>query len=144
MNREYPQFPLVGVGGVVVQEKRVLLVKRAKPPLKDRWSLPGGMLELGETVRDACAREILEETGLRVSVEQLLGVFDRVVRDGNAQIQYHYVLIDFSCSVLSGELRAGGDASDTRWFAREELSGLKLATDTQKLIENALNANHRS
>jgi len=138
MKRDYPEHPLVGVGAVIVDHNGVLLVKRGQPPLKDRWSLPGGMVELGETVREAIAREVLEETALRVDVGSLLGVFDRVVRDDSGRIQYHYVLVDFLCSPRSGELKAAGDAVDARWFARDELAGLKLAADTQKLIEDAI------
>ena len=137
MKREYPEAPLVGVGAVMVERGRVLLVKRGQPPLKDRWSPPGGLVELGETVREAVAREVGEETGLRVEVDKLLGVFDRVVRDEAGRIQYHYVLVDFLCRAVGGELKAAGDAVDARWFLREELAALRLAADTMKLIEEA-------
>ena len=137
MKREYPEAPLVGVGAVIVERGRVLLVKRGQPPLKDRWSLPGGLVELGETVREAAAREVCEETGLRTDVGKLLGVFDRVVRDVAGRIQYHYVLVDFLCRAVGGELKAAGDAVDARWFAREELLELRLAADAMRLIEEA-------
>jgi len=138
IHREYPDAPRVGVGAVIVHNESVLLVKRGQPPLKDRWSLPGGMVELGETVREAAAREVREETGLRVEVGKLLGVFDRVIHDEAGRIQFHYVLVDFLCSPMGGELKAAGDALDARWFARGELAELELATDTQKLVEDAL------
>jgi 8-oxo-dGTP diphosphatase len=140
MKREYPEAPLVGVGAVMFERGRVLLVKRGQPPLKDRWSLPGGLVELGETVREAVAREVREETGLQADVGKLLGVFDRVVRDATGRIQYHYVLVDFLCHSVSGELKAAGDAVDARWFAREELLELRLAADTMRLIEEAFGA----
>jgi 8-oxo-dGTP diphosphatase len=138
IKREYPDHPLVGVGAVIVQNRSVLLVKRGQAPLKNRWSLPGGMVELGESVREAAAREVREETGLHVEVGQLLGVFDRVLRDNAGRIQYHYVLVDFLCRIASGELKAAGDALDARWFTRGELTALELAADTLKLIEDAM------
>src|SRR6185437_4567001 len=111
MQREYPQQPLVGVGAIIVENGRVLLVKRGKAPLLGEWSIPGGMLELGETLRQGAEREALEETGLVVRATELLGVFDRIVLDEEGNIVYHYVLIDFLCQRLSGELHAGADAA---------------------------------
>lgn len=134
MPREYPEHPLVGVGAVIIENSRVVLVKRAQPPLQAQWSIPGGVLEVGELVRDAAIREAGEETGLTVEPGELLGVFDRVLRDGKGSVQYHYVLVDFLCRRLSGELTAAGDASDARWFTREELPALNLAEDTLEVI----------
>src|SRR3954469_16357759 len=116
MQREYPRQPLVGVGAVIVEKGRVLLIKRGKAPLLGEWSIPGGMLELGETLRQAAEREALEETGLVVRASELLGIFDRIVADEAGRHQYHYVLIDFLCEVISGELQAAGDAADAQWF----------------------------
>src|SRR5215467_12708274 len=121
MQREYPTRPLVGVGAIIVNDGCVLLIKRAKAPLLGEWSIPGGMLELGETTRQGAEREALEETGLVVRATELLGVFDRIVPDGERTL-YHYVLIDFLCEVVSGELNASGDAADAQWFTREEVS----------------------
>ncbi|MFZ0956282.1 MAG: NUDIX hydrolase [Candidatus Sulfotelmatobacter sp.] len=134
MQREYPEQPLVGVGAVIIENSRVVLVKRAHPPLQAQWSIPGGMLEVGELVRDAAIREAREETGLTVEPGELLGVFDRVLRDGKGSVQYHYVLVDFLCRRLSGELAAAGDASDARWFTRDELPPLHLAEDTLEVV----------
>jgi 8-oxo-dGTP diphosphatase len=134
MPREYPEHPLVGVGAVIIENSRVVLVKRAHPPLQAQWSIPGGVLEVGELVRDAAIREALEETGLTVEPGELLGVFDRVVRDGNGRVQYHYLLVDFLCRRLSGKLAAAGDAADARWFTRDELPALNLAEDTLEVI----------
>src|SRR5579862_4194484 len=103
MKREYPECPLVGVGAVIAEKDRVVLVKRGHAPLLGEWSIPGGMLEVGETLRQAAVREVLEETGLRVEVGELLGVFDRIVRDDNERTLYHYVLIDFLCRRIVGE-----------------------------------------
>ncbi len=134
MPREFPEFPLVGVGAIIIEEKRVLLVKRARPPLLAQWSIPGGALEVGELVREAVVREAREETGLIVEPGELLGVYDRVVRDAQQRVQYHYVLIDFLCRRVGGELAAADDAAEVRWFTREELPGLRLAEDTLDVI----------
>jgi 8-oxo-dGTP diphosphatase len=139
MKREYPEVPLVGVGAIIVEADpahgaRVALVKRAHPPIQGQWSIPGGVLEVGELVREAAIREAREETGLIVEPGELLGVFDRVLRDADGRVQYHYVLIDFLCRRVGGELRADGDAAEARWFTREELPALKLAEDTQEVI----------
>lgn len=136
--RQYPEQPLVGVGALIVQGGRIVLIKRGHAPLAGEWSIPGGMLELGETVRQGTEREALEETGLRVRAAELVGVFDRVVRDDHQRIFYHYVLIDFLCEVLSGELQAAGDAADARWFTPEEVEALALAFDTAEVVRRAL------
>src|SRR5262249_50440060 len=107
-------------------------------PLLGEWSIPGGMLELGETVRQGTEREALEETSLGVRTTELMGVFDRVVLDDSKRILYHYVLIDFRCEVISGELEARGDAADARWFTAEEIEALPLASDTAEVIRRAL------
>lgn len=132
--REYPAVPLVGVGAVIISSGKVALVKRGTPPLQGQWSIPGGMLELGETLRQAAAREALEETGLVVQPGELLGVFDRVVPDESGKVRYHYVLIDFLCRESSGAFRAGGDAAEVAWFSKDQIPGLPLAEDTKKVI----------
>jgi 8-oxo-dGTP diphosphatase len=135
MKREYPDAPLVGVGAIIVEKNRVVLVKRGHPPLAGEWSIPGGVLEVGETLRQAAAREALEETGLTIEPADLLGVFDRILRDADGRTLYHYVLIDFLCRRIGGELRAAGDADDARWFARDEVGELSLAEDTAEVIQ---------
>src|SRR5690349_12903117 len=134
MQREYPQCPLVGIGALIVENGRVVLIKRGKAPLLGEWSIPGGMLELGETLRQGAKREALEETGLVVRATELLGVFDRVVPDAEGKIIYHYVMIDFLCERVSGELRAETDAADAQWFTPEEVAKLPLAEDTAGVI----------
>jgi len=138
MQREYPQCPLIGIGALVVENGRVALIRRGKAPLLGEWSIPGGMLELGETLRQGAEREVLEETGLTVRANELLGVFDRVVPDAEGKIIYHYVLIDFLCERVSGDLRAGADAVDAQWFTPEEVPKLSLAEDTAGVIQKAL------
>ena len=135
MKREYPEAPLVGVGAIIIQEARVVLVKRAHPPLQAQWSIPGGVLEVGELVREAAIREAREETGLTVEPGELLGVYDRVLRDPSGRVQYHYVLVDFLCRRVAGDLAAADDAAEVRWFTREELPALLLAEDTFDVIQ---------
>jgi len=139
MQREFPENPLVGVGAIIIEpgrenDGRVVLVKRAHPPIQGQWSIPGGVLEVGELLRDAAVREAREETGLIVEPGELLGVFDRVLRHADGRVQYHYVLIDFLCRVVGGELRAASDAAEVRWFTADELPALNLAEDTQAVI----------
>lgn len=134
MKREFPEQPFVGIGAIIIKDDRVVLVKRAHPPIQGQWSIPGGVLEVGELVREAAVREAREETGLIVEPGELLGVYDRVLYDAGKRVQYHYVLIDFLCRTVGGELRAASDAAEVRWFTPEELPALNLAEDTQDVI----------
>ncbi len=138
MKRDYPDRPLVGVGAVIVQNRRVVIVERSREPLKGQWSIPGGALEVGETLRQCAAREALEETGLQVEAGEVLDVFDSIYRDPEGRTQYHYVLIDFLCRVVGGELKVGSDAAQARWVSREELGNFKLAETARKVIWKAL------
>jgi 8-oxo-dGTP diphosphatase len=135
MKREYPETPLVGVGAIIVEHGRIVLVKRGHPPLAGEWSIPGGVLEVGETLHEAAAREALEETGLTIEVGELLGVYDRVLCDDDHRTRYHYVLIDFHCRRIAGEPRGAGDAEEARWFTAEETNELQLAEDTVEVIK---------
>lgn len=137
MKREYPDVPLIGVGALIVDEGRVVLVRRGQAPLLGEWSIPGGVLEVGETLAGAAVREAREETGLIVEAGELLGVFERLVPDESGRTRYHYVLMDFLCRRLDGELSAASDAADVKWFAPEELPGLKLASDTLAVIRKS-------
>jgi 8-oxo-dGTP diphosphatase len=134
MKREYPETPLVGVGAIIVEKGRVVMVKRGHAPLAGEWSIPGGALEVGEKVREAAVREAQEETGLVVVPEELLGVYDRVLRDGNGRVLYHYLLVDFLCRRVEGDLRASGDADEARWLTLEETKKLPLPEDTEEVI----------
>jgi len=138
MGREYPDNPLVGVGAVVIEENRVLLIRRGTPPLLGEWSLPGGVLECGETLREAVKREAREETGLLVETAEMLGVYERVIRDDAGRVRYHYVLLDFLCRPAGGDLKAGSDAADVRWFTRDELPALNLAYDANDVVLKGL------
>ena len=142
MKREYPESPLVGVGAVIVddhrEENRVLLIRRGTAPLLGEWSLPGGVLECGETLREAVVREAREETGLVVETGEMLGVYERVIRGEQGRVRYHYVLIDFLCRPVGGDLKAGSDATDVRWFTRDELPALNLAFDANDVVLKGL------
>lgn len=138
MKREYPDRPIVGVGAVIVDRGRAVLVRRGTEPLRGEWSIPGGVLEIGETLRAGAEREALEETGLAVRAGEVLGVFDRVVPGEDGRTRFHYVLIDFLCQRISGELHAGGDAAEARWVTLDELPTIELAEPAAGLIKRAL------
>ena len=137
LQREYPSSPLVGVGGVVVHEGRVLLVRRGTEPLKGQWSIPGGLIDVGETLREAVAREVREETGLLVEPVELIELLDRIHRDGE-RVRYHYVLADYLCRVSGGTLLAASDADAVRWVERSEWnshSALQIDPVTVRVLE---------
>lgn len=138
MKREYPETPCVGVGSVIIDSGRVLLGKRRHPPSAGEWSIPGGRLEVGETVRQAAVREAREETGLLVEPQELLGVFERIVRDPAGKVRYHYVLIDFLCRQVGGAMCAASDAAEVRWFTPAEVETLLLPKDTAEVIRLGL------
>jgi 8-oxo-dGTP diphosphatase len=135
--REYPSVPRVGVGAVVLDAGRVLLVRRGKPPLAGKWSLPGGMLELGETTAEAARREVAEECGLQIRVGELAGILDRVVRDAEGRIRYHWVLVDYVATVESGELCAASDADEAQWVEVDEVARLETTDGLLDMIRRA-------
>jgi 8-oxo-dGTP diphosphatase len=138
MKRDYPEHPIIGIGAVIVHDRRALLVKRATEPLLGEWSVPGGALELGERLRDGTAREALEETGLTVEVGAVLDVFDSIFPDADGRTQYHFVLIDFLCTVISGEAVAGSDVSEVKWVTLAELADLSLRPSISGVVSKAL------
>jgi len=140
MSREFPSAPLVGVGGVVIEDGRVLLIRRGQAPLLGEWSLPGGLLECGETLREAVVREVLEETALAVEATTMLGVYERVTRSDDGRVRYHYVLIDFLCHRVDGALNAGSDAAEAGWFLQHNLADLALPGDTLGVIRRGFQA----
>jgi len=132
-----PILPVVGVGGVVVRAGRVLLIRRGKEPLYGRWVVPGGTVELGETLEEALVREMEEETGLRVEPLEVLTVFDRIQRDGE-RVAYHYVIVDYLCRWLEGEARAASDALEVAWASPGELAAYDLPPKALEVVTDAL------
>jgi mutator protein MutT len=127
----------VGVGAIIFKRDRILMAQRGKQPLQGWWSLPGGALELGESLQDAVCREVLEETGLMVRPVKLFEVFERILRDDAGAPEYHYVLIDYVCRVTGGELRAGDDVCRVEWVRQRDLRDLQITEGTLAVIERA-------
>lgn len=138
MAKEYPPAPVVGVGGVVVRSGRALLVRRGHEPRKGEWSIPGGVVELGEPLHAAVRRELLEETGLTVDVGPLVEAFDRVHRDASARVRYHFVILDFLCTAPDGVATAGSDAEDVAWVAADELATYGVNPHAAAVVRKAL------
>ena len=134
MSREYPGYPMVGVGVVVWRGDEVLLIKRGKPPRAGSWSLPGGRQKLGETTRDAGVREVMEETGVEVRIEGLVDVVDSITRDEHGRVRLHYTLVDFRARWVSGEPSAATDAADARWVHADDLGAYGLWHETLRVI----------
>jgi 8-oxo-dGTP diphosphatase len=136
--RQYPERPIVGVGAVIVDDGKVVLIKRKYEPLKGQWSLPGGMVEIGEALETALAREMLEETGLRVDVGPVIEVFDRIMRDEERRVRYHFVLIDYLCWPADGSLQAGSDVDVAIWADPATLDAYALTEKATSVIHRAL------
>jgi len=136
--RKYPDRPYVGVGAVIVQDGQVLIVKRKYEPLAGQWSIPGGAVELGETLEASIAREMLEETGLEIAVGPVIEVFDRITRDETGGVRYHFVLVDYLCWPVGGELQAGSDVADARFVHPSDLSAYQLTAKATDVIARAL------
>ena len=137
-SREYPERPIVGVGAVILDADRVVLIRRRYEPLAGQWSLPGGTLELGETLEQGAAREMLEETGLVVEIGPVIEVFDRIIHDDEKRVRYHFVLVDYLCWPVSGELRAGSDVEAAVFAHRDDLARFGLTSKATAVIERGL------
>lgn len=127
----------MGVGGVVISDGRALLIKRGHPPLQGEWSIPGGTLELGETLLGGVERELLEETAIQVHVVDLIDVFERIFRDEAGRTQYHFVILDYLCEFISGEARAGSDVTDVAWVPQTDLERYSLTPTAMRVIGRA-------
>ena len=136
-HRQYPERPVVGVGGVVISGGRALLVRRGRPPLEGEWSIPGGMLEIGETLIEGVQRELAEETGIEVRVAGLIEVFERISLDAAGRPQYHFVVLDYFCEAVRGEGRAGSDAIEVAWATDAELAQYSLTPAATRVIRKA-------
>jgi len=132
--REYPDYPIAGVGVVVWKDASVLLIRRGRPPREGEWSLPGGRQKLGETTRQTAIREIREEAGIEIAVGHLLDVIDSVIPDGDGRIRYHYTLVDFDAEWQAGEARPGGDAAAIEWADPADLARYHLWDETLRII----------
>ena len=136
-SRLYPDRPIVGVGVVVLRGNEVLLIRRAKPPVSDNWSIPGGAQEIGETVREAARREVAEETGIGIEIVGLIDVVDGITRDDEGRAKFHYTLVDFAALWRSGEARAASDAAAARWAGLDEIAEIPLWDETRRIIARA-------
>ncbi len=137
MKRSYPSVPAFGVGAVIIESGKVLLVRRGQPPLEGRWTLPGGLVELGETIEQAVVREVKEETSWSVRVVKELTLFDFIEKDDAGRIRYHYVLADFLCEYVEGELAAGSDVKEVRLASLDELGAYDLTPKALEVIDDA-------
>jgi len=144
MAREYPDRPVVGVGAVIVRDGRALIVKRAHEPRKGEWSLPGGHLDLGESLEDAVRREVREETGLEITLGPVIETFDRVHRDADGRVRYHFVIIDYVCWADSGQPVAGSDAEAVAWVTADEIDGYAVNAHAKAVIVRGLNYHRQS
>ena len=138
MAREYPDQPVVGVGAVIVRGHRALVIKRAHEPRKGEWSLPGGLVELGESLTDAVRREIKEETDLDVDPGPIIETFDRVHRDDEGRIRYHFVIVDFVCWSEDGDAAPGSDAEAVAWISAEEIESYRINAHAADVIRRGL------
>jgi 8-oxo-dGTP diphosphatase len=138
VSREYPDYPCVGVGAIVLHEGRVLLVKRGRPPGVGKWSLPGGLVDLGESTADAARREVVEECGIDVRVEGVAGMVERIIRDDAGRVRYHYVLIDYLAYPESDAICAGTDAAEVRWVPAEHVHSLDVTEGLIDMIRRAM------
>jgi 8-oxo-dGTP diphosphatase len=137
VTREYPDYPRIGVGAVILHDDKVLLVRRGQSPSFGKWTLPGGLVELGESSREAIAREILEECGIKIRVVDVAGVIDRIVKDEAGRVRYHYVLVDYLAYPQSTDVAAGSDAAEAEWFAIDRLAELDTTQGLLDMIRRA-------
>jgi len=137
-SRRYPERPLLGVGALVFQDGKLLLIQRGQEPLKGWWTIPGGLVETGERLEDAVCREILEETGLRVSPSCIVTVFERIMPDAAGRTEFHYVIVDYLCELVGGQLGAASDVAAAGWFALEEIQSMRIASGTPGVIDKAV------
>ena len=135
----YPELPRVAVGAVVFKDHKVLLVRRGKPPAEDLWAIPGGRVEIGETLPVAAEREILEETGITIHAREPIYTFDVIERDASGRTRFHYVIVDLIGEYVRGNIRAGDDAVAARWVSSDEMPFLKVSSKTRQLLKAQFN-----
>ena len=136
MDNSYPEIPKVAVGAVVFKNERVLLVRRGQPPSEDLWAIPGGSVEIGETLQEAAEREILEDTGIQIRAGEPVFTFDTIDRDRSGEIRFHYVIVDLVADYVSGDPKAGDDAAEARWVSAPEINTLQVSAPTLRLLKD--------
>jgi len=139
-NRRYPDRPILGVGALIFRGDHILLVERGKEPLKGYWSLPGGVVEVGETLEAAIRREVREETDLEIEIVDVLEIFERIMKDADGRPEYHYVLVDYLCIAAAGEAAPGDDVARVAWVRREEVAGYRITEGTPPVIQKGFDA----
>jgi len=133
--RRYPEKPLVGVGAVILSDDKILLVKRANEPNKGKWSVPGGLVRIGEKLKDALRREILEELGVEIDIGDVACVTDEIFYDRDGNVEYHYIVIDFYANIIAGEPKAMSDAEEVEWFGLDEIDEVDAVEFVKKLVK---------
>jgi 8-oxo-dGTP diphosphatase len=143
MKREYPYHPIIGVGAIIIKGEKVLLARRGREPDYGKWSIPGGAVKLGETLKEAVKREVCEEVSLAIRVGEVVEVLERIFHDPEGKVQYHYVLVDFLCEHLSGEEKPSSDALEARWVPLSEIPRQRLPDKTKRVIQKAFEMRQR-
>jgi len=135
MQREYPKQPIVGVAAIIVENGKMLLIKRGSEPAAGKWSIPGGVVELGETIKEALTREVMEECGLKIKILKLIDVVDNIIRDADGRIRFHYVILEFLARPLKGEIKASSDALEVKWVPIEEVEKYNITNTLRKFLK---------
>jgi len=135
MQREYPKQPIVGVAAIIVENGKMLLIKRGSEPAAGKWSVPGGVVELGETIEEALIREVMEECGLKIEILKLIDVVDNIIKDADGRIKFHYVILEFLARPLEGEIKASSDALEVKWVPIEKIGEYNITNTLHKLLK---------
>jgi ADP-ribose pyrophosphatase YjhB (NUDIX family) len=139
LNREYLNFPIISAGGVIIIDGKILIIKRKNEPESGKWTIPGGVINIGEKIKDGLKREIFEETGLNVDIRNLLDIVEKIIEDNQGGIKYHYVIADYLCEYVSGDIKASSDALEVKLISPDDIDRFELCNGTKRIIEMALN-----
>ena len=138
MNREYLNYPIISAGGVIIIDGKILMIKRRNEPEAGKWTIPGGAINIGERIKDGLKREIFEETGLCVDVKKLLDIMEKIIKDNQGKIKYHYLIADYLCEYVSGDINASSDALEAKLISSDDIDKFELCDGTKGIIEMAL------
>ena len=138
MGKRYPKQPIMSVGAIIIDKNKVLLIRRAAPPGKGLWAIPGGIVKLGEKLEDAVKREVKEETGLEVEVGKLIDLVEVLIKDDKGRIEYHYIIADYETKVIGGKLKASSDALEAKWFNLNEIEKIEATKSTKKILKKIM------